>query len=92
MLIVFRKCENKVGNGVALFCSLQCFAKQGHDLLLLQDITLDHFAYVTRWSLASFKVFFLEKINKCKSKSCHVDKGGQKLCLRVTIYSISYEK
>jgi hypothetical protein len=41
-------------------------------------------------SLASFKVFFFfffEKKNE--NKSCHVDKGDQKLYLRVTMYRIS---
>jgi len=51
-------------------------------------------------SLASFKVFFfffffvfLIKLNffekKNENKSCHVDKGDQKLYLRVTMYRIS---
>jgi hypothetical protein len=29
------------------------------------------------------------KRSKSKSKSCHVDKGGQELCLEVTVYHIS---
>jgi hypothetical protein len=38
--------------------------------------------------LASFRVSFLKKKKKSKSKSCHVGKGGQKLCFGMTIYHI----
>jgi hypothetical protein len=31
--------------------------------------------------LVKFRIFFLKKKKKSKSKSCHVDKGGQKLYL-----------
>jgi hypothetical protein len=36
--------------------------------------------------ITSFRGFFFKKK---KSKSCHVDKNGQKLCLKVAMYHIS---
>jgi len=45
---------------------------------------------LTTWLALGFILFNLKK--KKKSKSCHVGKGSQELCLVVTMYHIFYPK